>query len=91
MTEVPQNESSDTAAGCRSHAEQDRARAQAMDTDNGRLRLQRSAKAWDVRAAELDDLAETEQARHAMAIAEWDEGERAEQHAEARGDDDDAS
>lgn len=74
--------SSDTPQGCRTHAEQDRARADAMDTDNGRLRLQRSAAAWDSRAHELERLAETQDVRRADAIAEWNDAEE-----ESEGDD----
>ena len=67
--------SSDTLEGCRIHAEQDRARADAMDTDNGRLRLRRSADAWDSRAHEPEGFAETQDARRADAIAEWNDAE----------------
>jgi hypothetical protein len=75
----------DTPEGCRAHAVQDRARAGGADTDNGRLRLERSAAAWEKRAGELDALAETRDVRKSEAIAEWDEAER--QSARDGGDD----
>lgn len=74
--------STGTPSGCRTHAEQDRSRARAMDTQNGRLRLQRSAAAWDSMADDLDALAETHEARQAVARAEWNAAER-------RGEDED--
>jgi hypothetical protein len=67
--------SSDTPEGCRAHADQDRARAKVMDTDNGRLRLEGSAAAWDARASDLDGLSQTCDARRAAAIIEWDQDE----------------
>ena len=75
MSEREANPPIDTAQGCRAHAEQDRARAEAMDTENGRARLLRSAAAWDSRAGDLDSLAETSDVRRAQSIAEWNEGE----------------
>ena len=76
MTEPPGSDSIDTPEGCRTHAVQDRGRAAGMDTDNGRLRLERSADAWDARADALQDLVDTQDVRRAEAIAEWDEAER---------------
>ena len=69
----------DTPEGCRAHAAHDRTGAGASDTENGRLRLERSAAAWDSRAHELEALAETSDVRRADAIAEWNEGEAADE------------
>ena len=91
MTAAGESASTDSPEGCRTHAEQDRIRADAMDTDNGRLRLRRSAAAWDVRADEMEALAGTEEARRAMARSEWEEADRVEAMAGSRkGLDDDA-
>lgn len=54
---------------------QDRVRAEAMDTENGRLRLERSASAWETRADELDAVAETRSTSRAEAIEEWNADE----------------
>ena len=77
----------DTPEGCRTRATQDRARAERMDTDNGRLRLERSAAAWDSRADALEALASTCDIRRAAARAEWDEAERYEGGDNAEGSD----
>ena len=69
--------SEETPEGCRTHAADDRTRAAISDTENGRIRLERSAAAWESRAHELDELAETQDVRRADAIAEWNEGEAA--------------
>jgi hypothetical protein len=46
----------DSAAGCRSMADDDRARAEASDSDRMRVRLASSAEVWTARAQLLDRL-----------------------------------
>ena len=43
----------DNAAECHSRASADRARAQSMDTANGRRKFEQSAASWDLRGALL--------------------------------------
>ena len=65
----------DTAAGCREHAAADLTRAAQMDTANGRQRLEASAASWESRAASIEDLDDSSEARRALARAEWLAGE----------------
>jgi hypothetical protein len=86
VTAAAESSLDDNPEGCRAHAEQDRVRAGGMGTLNGQLRLKRSADAWDIRANELEALAETHHIRRTAAIDEWNEAERDEVD-----DDDDAT
>jgi hypothetical protein len=52
----------DSAAGCRSLAREDQARARAADSQHMRFRLACSAEAWNVRADMLDRI-EAQRAR----------------------------
>jgi hypothetical protein len=63
----------DTVAGCEGRASADLARAAAMDTENGRLRMERSAKSWTERATLLED--EGGEAHLAKLRAEWKDGD----------------
>jgi hypothetical protein len=76
----------DSVAGCNARAAADLSRAAAMDTLNGRRRLEASASSWSVRAALLQRDADGFEAVRALAIAEWKEGEEAARY--ARPDDD---
>ena len=67
----------DTAAGCRELAAADLARASLMDTANGRRRLESSALSWTSRAALIQGLDDSFEARNAIARAEWEDGEAA--------------
>ena len=46
----------DTVAGCRDLAAKDRLRAAAIDTENGRRVLERSADSWEMRAHEIRNM-----------------------------------
>jgi hypothetical protein len=52
--EPPKKKQEDTAAGCRSMAQDDRDRAVISDSDRMRFRLACSAEAWSARAEMLD-------------------------------------
>jgi predicted RNA polymerase sigma factor len=65
----------DTVTGCRELAAADLARASLMDTTNGRRRLESSALSWTSRAELIQRLDDTSDARHAIARAEWEDGE----------------
>ena len=67
----------DTAAGCRELAAADLARASLMDTVNGRRRLEASASSWTSRAASIQRLDDSFEARQAVARQEWEDGEAA--------------
>ena len=58
----------DTIEGCRLRASADMILAGAMDTENGRLRLERSAQSWIARASLLGK----ETSDRSAARAEWD-------------------
>ena len=60
----------DTAAGCRTMADDDRARAAAMGSDRMRFRLERSADAWTARADLLQRLERSFNARATAKLAE---------------------
>jgi hypothetical protein len=51
----PGREARDTVAGCRDLAIQDRLRAAAADTENGRRMFERSAASWESRAYGIED------------------------------------
>jgi len=61
----------DTIEGCRLRASADLILARAMDTANGRLRLERSAQSWLARAS----LLEKETSDRSAVRAEWDADE----------------
>ena len=76
---APPRAPADTAAGCRQHAADDRARALLMDTANGRARLDASASGWMSRAASIEADEDGFEARNALLRAEWLDGEDAEE------------
>lgn len=63
----------DSVAGCEGRASDDLARAADMDTENGRRRMERSAKSWAARATLLEG--ESGEAHLAKLRAEWAEGD----------------
>ena len=65
----------DTVAGCRELAAADLARASVMDTTNGRRRLESSAASWTSRAAQIQRMEDSFEARQSIARAEWEDGE----------------
>jgi hypothetical protein len=67
----------DTIDGCLARAAADRARAAAMDTQNGRGRLEASAASWAARAAFLQQEVDGFDAKRTLAEAEWKAGEYA--------------
>ena len=69
-----QSPAEDTAAGCHGRASADREAASAMDTENGRLRMENSARSWTERATLLEG--EDGLSYRATLKAEWDAGER---------------
>ena len=69
-------EARDTVSGCRDRAAEDRRRAAATDTENGRQMLERSAASWERRA---DEMEETENASAEQRAADrefWASEER---------------
>lgn len=62
-------EACDTVAGCLDRAAEDRLRAAATDTENGRQALERSAASWETRAHGLE---ETENASAQQRAADRD-------------------
>lgn len=65
--------SEDTVRGCQDRALADLAIAATMDTLNGRLRMERSARSWTARANSLE---EDQSAEHRSKLyAEWHEEE----------------
>ena len=68
-------EARDTVAGCRALAAQDRLRAAAMDTDNGRQAFERSAASWEARAEAMEKAEKGGAEQRAADRAMWDEEE----------------
>jgi hypothetical protein len=64
----------DTAAGCHDRARSDHEAAAGMDTENGRLRMEKSARSWTERATLLEG--EDEVSYRAVLKAEWEAGEK---------------
>ncbi|MGZ8998142.1 MAG: hypothetical protein ACXW2T_04705, partial [Allosphingosinicella sp.] len=62
----------DTVAGCRDLAAEDRVRAAATDTDNGRLVFERSAASWDARADEMERKEKGSAVQRAADQAMWE-------------------
>ncbi len=67
----------DTVVGCRELAAADLARAALMDTANGRRRLEWSAQSWTSRAELIQRMNDSFEARQAIAVREWEDGEPA--------------
>jgi hypothetical protein len=65
----------DTAVGCHELAAADLARALLMDTENARQRFETSASSWTARAELIQRLDDSFEARRAVAMAEWRDGE----------------
>ena len=66
-----QKASADTADGCRERAASDSVEAAAMDTANGRLKLEHSAASWTARADLLQRLEDNFETRRTAAFAAW--------------------
>ena len=71
----------DTIAGCEALAASDLLRAAAMETQNGRLKLQHSAASWQERADLLHRLETSFNKRKALDKAEWERADADEQPA----------
>ena len=71
----------DTIAGCRALAASDLAKAEVMDTVNGRERMELSAASWGQRADLLQRLETSFAKRKALDAAEHDRATAAEQGA----------
>ncbi len=67
----------DTVAGCRELAAADLARAALVDTANGRRRFEGSAQSWSNRAELIQQMDDSFDARQAIAMREWEDGEPA--------------
>lgn len=65
----------DTVEGCVALAASALARASAMDTRNGRLRLEHSAAKWQERAALLQSLETSSRDRQAIDKAQWQQAD----------------
>ena len=63
----------DTVEGCEGRASADLILAATMDTENGRLRMERSARSWTARASLLEG--EGAEAHLAMLRTEWADDE----------------
>jgi hypothetical protein len=64
----------DTSSGCRGRAAASLVAAAAMDTENGRLRLQASADSWTARADLLQRLEDRHRGRAASQLDEVEVG-----------------
>ena len=66
-----QKAAADTPEGCRERAASDTMQAAAMDTANGRLKLEHSAASWKTRADLLQRLEDNFETRRSAAFAAW--------------------
>jgi hypothetical protein len=66
----------DTESGCRERAAADEALADETDTENGRIRLERSAASWTARADDIHKLDEDAEGQKAADRALWESEER---------------
>src|SRR4051812_10497987 len=69
-------EARDTVAGCRDRAAEDRLRAAATDTDNGRRVLERSAASWESRADGIEGVENASEQQRAADRELWASEER---------------
>ena len=67
----------DTESGCRDRAAADASLATETDTENGRIRLERSAASWTARADDIHKLDEDAEGQRAADRALWDSEEPA--------------
>src|SRR4051794_2951357 len=73
---APSREARDTAAGCRNLAADDRLRAAATGTENGRQVLERSAASWETRANGIEAGENDSEQQRAADRALWESGEQ---------------
>jgi hypothetical protein len=67
----------DTESGCRERAAADVSLAEEADTENGRIRLERSSASWTARADDIHKLDEDAEGQRAADKALWDSEEPA--------------
>lgn len=68
-------EARDTVSGCRDRAADDRLRAAATDTENGRRAFERSAATWETRAVGIEETENASAQQRAADRALWASGE----------------